>query len=69
MTEIKNCRITIDVPKEKHKKLKAMALVLDKSMREMILEAIETFLNNKKSFNEKTLKIMESFEDEAPTKK
>ncbi len=34
-------RITIDLPKEQHRRLKARAAVLGKSMREVIIEALE----------------------------
>ena len=34
-------RLTIDIPKEEHRKLKAQAALLGKSMREMILESLE----------------------------
>jgi len=35
-------RITIDIPATDHKKLKARAALLGKSMREIILEALES---------------------------
>lgn len=34
-------RITIDIPKEDHKRLKALAALEGKSMRELIIESIE----------------------------
>lgn len=34
-------RLTIDIPKEEHRKLKAQAALLGKSMRDMILESLE----------------------------
>jgi predicted DNA-binding protein len=34
-------RMTIDLPVEDHQKLKAVAAVLGKSMREVVLEAVE----------------------------
>lgn len=34
-------RITIEIPKAHHKKLKAQAAILGKSMRDIILEALE----------------------------
>jgi phosphosulfolactate synthase (CoM biosynthesis protein A) len=34
-------RITIDIPKESHRMLKAKAALVGKSMREIVLEAIE----------------------------
>ncbi len=37
-------RMTIDLPKEDHKRLKAIAAILGKSMRELVLEAVEKYL-------------------------
>lgn len=37
-------RITIDLPKESHKKLKAMAAVLGKSMREVVVDMLDEHL-------------------------
>ncbi len=34
-------RLTIDIPKEEHRKLKAQAALMGKSMRELILESLE----------------------------
>lgn len=34
-------RITIDIPKESHRMLKAKAALVGKSMRELVVEAIE----------------------------
>ncbi len=34
-------RITLDIPKAQHRRLKARAAVLGKSMREVIIEALE----------------------------
>lgn len=39
-------RMTIDLPAPDHQKLKAIAAVLGKSMREVVLEAVEQFLVN-----------------------
>jgi hypothetical protein len=52
-------RITVDIPRVDHKKLKAMAAVLGKSMREIIIEAIEEHIYGDKSPNKKTLKAIE----------
>lgn len=38
-------RITIDMPKLEHKKLKALAAITGKSMREMVLEFIDSGLS------------------------
>ena len=37
-------RITIDIPEEDHKRFKAMAAVQGKSMREIVVEAIQEHL-------------------------
>lgn len=39
-------RMTIDLSKEDHKKLKAVAAILGKSMREVVLEAVEKYLHD-----------------------
>lgn len=40
-------RITIDIPKEDHQKLKAIAALMGKSMRDVILESIRELLKSK----------------------
>lgn len=55
-------RITIDISKIDHKKLKALSIVLEKSMREIILELIEERLYATKSPNKKTLKAIDDVE-------
>ena len=55
-------RITIDIPKESHKRLKAMAAILGKSMREIIIESIEEHLYGADSPNKDTLKTIEKVE-------
>ena len=52
-------RITVDIPKINHKKLKAMAALTGRSMREIITESIEDYLGSAKYPNKKTLKAME----------
>jgi hypothetical protein len=47
-------RITIDLPKESHQKLKAMAAVLGKSIREIVIESIEKQLKSSHYPNKKT---------------
>ena len=42
-------RITIDIPHEQHKKLKSIAALEGKSMREVIIESIEIRLRSKKT--------------------
>ncbi len=62
--DIKNdlSRITIDIPKESHKRLKAMAAILGKSMREIVIESIEKRIYSEKMPNKKTLKAISDVE-------
>ncbi|MFA6263138.1 MAG: hypothetical protein WCW33_01140 [Candidatus Babeliales bacterium] len=55
-------RITIDLPKSSHRKLKAMAAILGKSMREIIIESIDEHLYKQPSPNKKTLKAIKDTE-------
>lgn len=55
-------RITIDIPKESHKRLKAMAAILGKSMREIIIESIEEHLYGADSPNKATLAAIKKVE-------
>lgn len=57
-------RITIDLSKEAHKKLKTQAAIQGRSMRELILEAIELIDDCPYSHipNAETLKSMEDTE-------
>lgn len=55
-------RMTIDLPTEDHKRLKALAAVLGKSMRELVLDWIHGNLYTKNSPNEKTLQAIEALE-------
>lgn len=34
-------RLTVDIPKEAHKRLKALSILREQSMRDMIIEAIQ----------------------------
>lgn len=54
-------RITIDIPKESHKRLKAIAAILGKSMREVVIESIEKNLCSRIP-NKKTLKVIRDVE-------
>ena len=60
-------RITIDIPKESHRKLKAMAALLGKSMREIIIESIEERLYGSHSPNKETKKAIEEVEQGSKT--
>lgn len=51
-------RMTIDIPKNDHKKLKTLSVILGKSMREIVIESIEGYLKNAKVPNKKTLKAI-----------
>ncbi len=55
-------RITIDIPKESHRRLKSMAALLGKSMREIVIESIEKNLLNPKTPNKKTLQAIKAVE-------
>ncbi|MBI5346738.1 MAG: hypothetical protein HZB76_06325 [Chlamydiae bacterium] len=55
-------RMTIDLPAEDHKRLKALAAVLGKSMREIVAEWIHGNLYSKNTPNVKTIKAIESVE-------
>lgn len=48
-------RMTIDVPEEDHKRLKALAAVLGKSMREIVIEWIHEHLYSSNTPNAETL--------------
>ncbi|MCB9493538.1 MAG: hypothetical protein H6679_04665 [Epsilonproteobacteria bacterium] len=41
-------RLTIDIPKQDHKRLKALALVTGKSMRQLVIDSIEHLYTEKK---------------------
>ena len=55
-------RITIDIPKIDHKKLKAIAALTGKSMREIIITSIEEHLKAAKILNKETRKAIEDAE-------
>lgn len=46
MAENKNklARMTIDLSREEHQKLKALAAILDKSLKELVLDAVNAYL-------------------------
>ena len=60
-------RITIDIPKVDHKRLKTMAAILGKSMREVVTELIQEKL--KKTPNKKTLAAIKKVEKGKDLKK
>ena len=55
-------RITIDIPAEDHKRLKALSAVLGKSMRELVCDWIHGNLYSENTPNAETLKAIESIE-------
>ena len=55
-------RITIDIPKVDHRRLKAMAAIHGKSMREIILESIEERLCENNYPNKETLEAIAEVE-------
>lgn len=54
--------MTIDVPEEDHKRLKALAAVLGKSMREIVIEWIHEHLYSFSTPNAKTLEAIKQIE-------
>jgi predicted DNA-binding protein len=42
-------RMTIDISNEDHRRLKAIAAIYGKSMREIVLEAVEQYLRDDKT--------------------
>ena len=61
-TKQSRSRITVDIPKKDHQKLKAMAAALGKSMREVVIESIELHIHSAKKPNKKTLKALADIE-------
>ena len=55
-------RMTIDIPAEDHKRLKALAAILGKSMREIVADWIHGNLYSENIPNAETLKAIESIE-------
>jgi hypothetical protein len=55
-------RMTVDIPAEDHKRLKALAAVLGKSMREIVSDWIHWNLYSENVPNAATLKAIESIE-------
>lgn len=55
-------RLTIDIPAEDHKRLKALAAVLGKSMREIISDWIHGNLYSENTPNAATMKAIDNVE-------
>lgn len=56
-------RMTIDIPAEDHKRLKALAALLGKSMREIVADWIHGNLYSENTPNAETLKAIQSIEE------
>jgi hypothetical protein len=54
--------MTLDIPEEDHKRLKALAAILGKSMREIVANWIHEHLYSANMPNKETLRAMESIE-------
>jgi predicted DNA-binding protein len=59
-TKNEQSRMTIDIPKESHKRLKMIAAGTGKSMRDVVLDAIDIHLEQFKTPNKKTLKAIKN---------
>ena len=55
-------RMTIDLPVEDHKRLKTLAAILGKSMRELVSEWIHGNLYSENTPNSETMKAIENVE-------
>ena len=55
-------RMTIDIPAEDHKRLKALAAMLGKSMREIVSDWIHGNLHGGKKLNTTTMKAIKNIE-------
>jgi ribosomal 50S subunit-associated protein YjgA (DUF615 family) len=55
-------RITIDIPLANHRRLKALAAILGKSMRDIVVDSIEQHLEKIKVPNKKTLEAIANIE-------
>jgi Antitoxin ParD. len=55
-------RITIDIPKAEHKRLKAMSALEGKSMREIVIESIELYIYRSNKPNKTTIKALKDAE-------
>ena len=56
-------RMTIDLPQKHHKQLKAISALLGKSMREIVIESIENYLEHVTLPNKKTRSAISDVED------
>lgn len=59
---MKMSRMTLDIPAEDHRRLKALAALLDKSMREIVATWIHGNLYSENTPNAETLKAIDCIE-------
>lgn len=62
MNKGETSRITIAIPKTEHTKLKALSVILGKSIKEVILESIRERLRKAVISNKKTLETIKNIE-------
>ena len=55
-------RMTVDLPEDDHKRLKALAAVMGRSMRELIVEWVHEHLYGPDTPNEKTIEAIRQVE-------
>jgi hypothetical protein len=55
-------RMTLDIPQEDHRRLKTLSALLDKSMKELVVEWIQEHLYSSNMPNVETLKAIEQIE-------
>ncbi|MGL5263586.1 MAG: hypothetical protein ACRDAI_03285 [Candidatus Rhabdochlamydia sp.] len=55
-------RMTLDIPQEDHRRLKALSALLDKSMKDLVVEWIQEHLYSSNMPNAETLKAIEQIE-------
>lgn len=61
-TKKKLSRITIDLPKEHHMRIKALAAIQGKSMRDVVVELIDAYLKDQTSHSKDVLKALDKIE-------
>ena len=62
-TKTRYSRLTIDIPNEDHRRLKSMAAMLGKPMREVVCDLLHCNLYIPSTPNEETLQSMENVEN------
>lgn len=56
-------RMTVDISKESHKQLKVLSVLLGKSMREIVVESIEDYMQKINLPNKQTRAALQNVED------